>query len=83
MDFNQRLEELLRGSNVTTNPTRQELIRAAVDRREAIVSAAGALATWTPSESTGICTVTVEWNTEVAERPFVELRRIDGFTWNP
>ena len=53
MDFNQRLEALLRGSNVTANPTRQELIHAAVDRREAMVSATGALATWTPSESTG------------------------------
>jgi len=36
-----------------------------------------------PWGESGICTVTVEWNTEVPERPFVELRRIDGFTWNP
>ncbi|MBU0595780.1 phosphoenolpyruvate carboxykinase (ATP), partial [Candidatus Bipolaricaulota bacterium] len=53
MDFNQRVDELLRGLNVTADPTRRELIRAAVDRREAIVSANGALATWTPPESTG------------------------------
>jgi hypothetical protein len=31
----------------------------------------------------GICTVTVEWNTSVGHEPFVELRRIEGFTWNP
>lgn len=36
-----------------------------------------------PWGETGICTVTVEWNTDTPERPFVELRRIDGFTWNP
>jgi hypothetical protein len=31
-----------------------------------------------------ICTVTVQWNTEAPEKPFVELVRIDGFgTWNP
>lgn len=53
MDFNQRVEALLRGSNVTENPTRQNLIRAAAERGEAIVSANGALATWTPPESTG------------------------------
>jgi len=53
MDLNQRLDEVLQGSNVTVNPTRQELIRAVVERREAIVSATGALATWTPPESTG------------------------------
>ena len=53
MDLNQRLDEVLEGSNVTVNPTRQELIRAVVERREAIVSATGALATWTPPESTG------------------------------
>ncbi|PID73678.1 MAG: phosphoenolpyruvate carboxykinase (ATP) [Desulfobacterales bacterium] len=38
---------------VKRNLTRQELIRTAVDGREAIVSANGALATWTPRESTG------------------------------
>jgi len=53
MDFNQRFDALLRGSSIVDNPTRQELIRAAVDRGEAIVSATGALATWTPPESTG------------------------------
>lgn len=36
-----------------------------------------------PWGESGICTVTVRWNTEVPDRPFVELIRIDGFTWNP
>jgi hypothetical protein len=36
-----------------------------------------------PWGESGICTVTVRWNTEVPERPFVELIRINGFTWNP
>ncbi len=39
--------------NVLRNPTRETMIQAAVDNREAIPSATGALATWTPPESTG------------------------------
>lgn len=35
------------------NPGREELIRAVIDRREAMPSATGALAMWTPPESTG------------------------------
>ncbi len=39
--------------DVLHNPTREVLIGEAIDRREAIVSANGALCTWTPPESTG------------------------------
>ncbi len=34
-------------------PTRKEMIQAAVNNREAVISQSGALATWTPRESTG------------------------------
>jgi phosphoenolpyruvate carboxykinase (ATP) len=40
-------------SNVLYNPERQQMIQEAVNYREAIISANGALATWTPPESTG------------------------------
>ena len=49
MDFDQRLAVVLRGRNVVANPGRRDMIRDAVERREAMVSAKGALATWTPS----------------------------------
>jgi phosphoenolpyruvate carboxykinase (ATP) len=39
--------------NVYENIPRREMIRMAVENKEAIVSASGALATWTPKESTG------------------------------
>ena len=39
--------------SVLKNPPRQDLIRRAVENKEAVVSAMGALATWTPPESTG------------------------------
>jgi len=38
---------------VKRNPARDEIIRDAIAHREAMVSACGALATWTPIESTG------------------------------
>ncbi len=41
------------GAGVCENPSRREMIKAAVDRREVLVAANGALATWTPPESTG------------------------------
>jgi len=44
---------LERHPNVLDNLDRRSLIQAAVDNREAIVSANGALATWMPPESTG------------------------------
>ncbi len=53
MDFDRSLSRLLGRPSVVANPRREELIRAAIDHREAIVSANGALATWTPPESTG------------------------------
>jgi hypothetical protein len=34
--------------------------------------------------SSGICTVTVKWNSDLPDQPYVELVRINGFsTWNP
>jgi phosphoenolpyruvate carboxykinase (ATP) len=48
------MNELLeKHPNVFVNPNRRSMIQAVVDYREAIVSANGALATWTPPESTG------------------------------
>jgi len=44
---------LERHPNVSTNPDRRSMIQAAVDGKEAIIAANGALATWTPPESTG------------------------------
>jgi len=35
------------------NPSREDLIRASVENREAMITKNGALATWTPTESTG------------------------------
>jgi len=40
-------------ANVSDNPGRKSMIQAAVDNKEALVAANGALATWTPPESTG------------------------------
>jgi len=53
MDFERNLSRLLDRSTVRRNPPREEIIRDVVARREAMVSACGALATWTPVESTG------------------------------
>ncbi|MEO0141563.1 MAG: phosphoenolpyruvate carboxykinase (ATP), partial [candidate division WOR-3 bacterium] len=54
MDFWKNLNTLLeRHPNALFNPPRPDLIRMAVENKEAIVSANGALATWTPKESTG------------------------------
>ena len=39
--------------NVLDNPKRESMIRESLDNREAIVSANGALTTWTPVESAG------------------------------
>ncbi len=50
----QNLDRVLeRHVNVLDNPDRQGMIQAAVDNKEALVAANGALATWTPPESTG------------------------------
>jgi phosphoenolpyruvate carboxykinase (ATP) len=53
MEFSERLEALLGQQSAVINPGREELVRAVIDRREALASAAGALVTWTPRESTG------------------------------
>ncbi|MCR4404510.1 MAG: phosphoenolpyruvate carboxykinase (ATP) [Candidatus Acetothermia bacterium] len=54
MEFTRELERLLQSHReVRSNPSRGRLIEEAVERREALVSQSGALATWTPPESTG------------------------------
>jgi phosphoenolpyruvate carboxykinase (ATP) len=54
MPFTSRVAGLLKNhKNVLLNPSRQTMIQEAIDRQEALVSACGALATWTPPESTG------------------------------
>jgi len=54
MNVNSKLRELLeKHPNVKTNPSRKSLITDSVNRKEAKVSACGALATFTPPESTG------------------------------
>jgi len=54
ISLSEQLDTLLdKHPNVLTNPSRQEMIRLVVDNKEAVISANGALATWTPPESTG------------------------------
>ncbi|MFP4135842.1 MAG: phosphoenolpyruvate carboxykinase [Candidatus Acetothermia bacterium] len=54
MSIKEGLEEVLEGSSdLKRNPPRAELIDLSVQRGEAFVSENGALATWTPPESTG------------------------------
>ena len=54
MGFENRIAQLLeKHPDVLDNPSRELMIREGVDGHEAIVSATGALATWTPCESTG------------------------------
>jgi phosphoenolpyruvate carboxykinase (ATP) len=53
MNFEESLRTLLMHSVVVDNPKRESLIEEAVKNREAFASACGALATWTPLESTG------------------------------
>ena len=54
MEFKEKIEQLLSGHrNVIFNPERRRMIRDAVRLKEAIISKNGALATWTPPESTG------------------------------
>ncbi len=42
-----------KGSSVRNNISREDMINTSVDRREALVMKCGALASWTPTESTG------------------------------
>jgi len=54
MTFQKRLEEHLKSrGGVFVNSSRADLISACVDNREVMVSACGALATWTRVESSG------------------------------
>jgi len=54
MGFRERLESLLsQRTDLRRNISRAEMIRDAVNHREAVPSASGALATWTPPESSG------------------------------
>ena len=53
MNFDSKLASLLEQPCIVKNPEREVLIRDAVEGREAMISAGGALATWTPPESTG------------------------------
>ena len=53
MSFQKSLEKLLAGKKVKRNLLRPDLIEACVVNKEAVVSANGALATWTRPESTG------------------------------
>ncbi len=47
------MDVLQKHPKVFSNISRTEMIRASVERREALVAASGALATWTAPESTG------------------------------
>lgn len=54
MYFKKKLESILDNHlNILNNLPRKELIRQVVENKEAVISANGALATWTPPESTG------------------------------
>jgi phosphoenolpyruvate carboxykinase (ATP) len=54
MAWQRSIADLIRGhSNVHDNPKRRDMIAQAVQRGEALITANGALATWTPPESTG------------------------------
>jgi phosphoenolpyruvate carboxykinase (ATP) len=54
VEFEKRIAQLLKTHpDILDNPTREVMIYEAVKNREAILSANGALVTWTPPESTG------------------------------
>ncbi len=53
MEIERQIQTLIAGRSTVVNPSRKQLIRATIDGGEAMVSASGALATWTPPESTG------------------------------
>ncbi len=54
MDHHREVEDLIaRHPRAALNPGRRELVREVIANREAIVSESGALATWTPPDSTG------------------------------
>jgi phosphoenolpyruvate carboxykinase (ATP) len=52
--FTKRIAQVIsQHPDVLDNPSRETMIQEAIDNREAILSANGALTTWTPCESTG------------------------------
>ncbi|MGD8793921.1 MAG: phosphoenolpyruvate carboxykinase (ATP) [Anaerolineae bacterium] len=54
MEFSKKIAQTItKHPDVLENPSRRTMIEEAVKNREAVVSAHGALATWTPPESTG------------------------------
>jgi len=54
MEWNNRIKDFLaRHKNIQLNPDRRSMIEHSVSNHEAVVSDSGALATWTPPESTG------------------------------
>jgi phosphoenolpyruvate carboxykinase (ATP) len=54
VDYQRRLAQVVQQhADILDNPSREVMIQEAVKNREAIVSANGALSTWTPPESTG------------------------------
>ena len=54
MEFTERIAQVVgQHLDVLDNPSREVMIQEAIDNREAILSANGALTTWTPPESTG------------------------------
>ncbi|RLF44737.1 MAG: hypothetical protein DRN17_03945, partial [Thermoplasmata archaeon] len=53
-EFREILDSILnKHENVKDNISRREMIEEAVANKEALISKNGALATWTPPESTG------------------------------
>ncbi|MBN2171741.1 MAG: phosphoenolpyruvate carboxykinase (ATP) [Candidatus Krumholzibacteriota bacterium] len=76
MTFQERLAALLekRAAVVRDNIPREEMIREGVEHGEGMVSACGALATWTPVESTGRSPK----DTVIVKRPASE----DTIDWN-
>ncbi|MCD4734985.1 MAG: phosphoenolpyruvate carboxykinase (ATP), partial [Bacteroidales bacterium] len=54
MELKEKLLDAVKGhQNVFNNISRKDLIKHSVDNKDAIISEGGALATWTPPESTG------------------------------
>jgi len=54
MDLKTKLSEAVKNhKNVLSNTGRREMIKEAVENKEAIIAKGGALVTWTPIESTG------------------------------
>jgi phosphoenolpyruvate carboxykinase (ATP) len=54
MEYKVKIARLLEShADLFSNPSREKMIQEAIEHREAVVSKNGALATWTPCESTG------------------------------